>query len=249
MSSTVIDGADILRSDFPGGLGTAELVRSAAPEANVGVSASTLLIVDGCQLRRDYLADHFATLVAEVRCAWNLTSFDDEIANRPPEVILLNMDGEDSRAVLEHCGGQDRPWRVVVSGLPEDSRSIIACAAAGASGYHLRSESLADLTRFTQQVLASELGCSARVSAILLKHLAELTTRGQSSESGLFTAREQEVYQMLKLGLSNREIAARLCIATHTVKNHVHNVLTKLGARSRAEAIAMSQADLPSRAC
>ena len=46
---------------------------------------------------------------------------------------------------------------------------------------------------------------------------------------------------MLELGLSNRDIAARLYIAVHTVKNHVHSVLTKLGVNSRAEAAAFSR--------
>ena len=46
---------------------------------------------------------------------------------------------------------------------------------------------------------------------------------------------------MLEMGLSNRDIAARLCIAVHTVKNHVHSVLTKLGVNSRAEAAAFSR--------
>jgi len=45
----------------------------------------------------------------------------------------------------------------------------------------------------------------------------------------------------LELGRSNREIAARLNIAVHTVKNHVHNLFTKLGVSTRAEAAALSR--------
>jgi DNA-binding NarL/FixJ family response regulator len=44
------------------------------------------------------------------------------------------------------------------------------------------------------------------------------------------------------MGLSNQEIASHLCIAVHTVKNHVHSVLTKLDARSRGEAVARFRA-------
>ncbi|HUL99296.1 MAG TPA: helix-turn-helix transcriptional regulator, partial [Mycobacterium sp.] len=44
---------------------------------------------------------------------------------------------------------------------------------------------------------------------------------------------------MVELGLSNRDIADRLCIAVHTVKNHVHSLLTKLGVSTRFEAAAL----------
>ena len=57
----------------------------------------------------------------------------------------------------------------------------------------------------------------------------------------VLTAREVQIFGMLKLGLSNREIAAQLCIAVHTVKNHVHSLLTKLNVRTRAEAAALAQ--------
>jgi DNA-binding NarL/FixJ family response regulator len=46
---------------------------------------------------------------------------------------------------------------------------------------------------------------------------------------------------MLELGLSNQDIATHLCIAVHTVKNHVHSLLSKLGVSTRAEAAALSR--------
>jgi DNA-binding CsgD family transcriptional regulator len=53
------------------------------------------------------------------------------------------------------------------------------------------------------------------------------------------TRRESEVLAMLADGLANKEIAARLHISSHTVKTHVTSVFAKLGADSRAEAVAM----------
>jgi DNA-binding NarL/FixJ family response regulator len=57
----------------------------------------------------------------------------------------------------------------------------------------------------------------------------------------LLTCREEEVAQLLLVGLSNKEIAQRLTIEVATVKNHVHNILGKLHARRRGEAVALMQ--------
>jgi DNA-binding NarL/FixJ family response regulator len=59
----------------------------------------------------------------------------------------------------------------------------------------------------------------------------------------VLTSREDQILRLLELGLSNQEIASQLCIAVHTVKNHVHSVLTKLEVRSRAEAVVRFRAD------
>jgi DNA-binding NarL/FixJ family response regulator len=63
------------------------------------------------------------------------------------------------------------------------------------------------------------------------------TTAPHGRGAGL-TRRERDVALLVARGLSNRAIAAELVIAEKTVKNHVHHVLGKLGARSRAEAAA-----------
>jgi len=54
------------------------------------------------------------------------------------------------------------------------------------------------------------------------------------------TTREREIVELLADGASNRSIAARLAISRHTVKFHVASILGKLGARSRAEAVALA---------
>jgi DNA-binding NarL/FixJ family response regulator len=76
----------------------------------------------------------------------------------------------------------------------------------------------------------------------LLRRLSALASRRQPAAKELvLTAREAQILRMLELGRSNRDIAAQLAIAVHTVKNHVHSLLTKLGVSSRAEAAALSR--------
>jgi DNA-binding CsgD family transcriptional regulator len=77
---------------------------------------------------------------------------------------------------------------------------------------------------------------------MLARRLARLGESGLPERCGpLLTRREQQILRLIESGLSNKEIAARLGIEVATVKNHVHHLLEKLGARSRAEAVCIGR--------
>ena len=158
------------------------------------------------------------------------------------EVVLLNIATRNSSTLLRTALATDPQVCVVVLGVSDDDESeVIACAEAGATGYHTRTESFDDLKILLNKVAAGESFCSPRVSAILLRRLSSLATQeAPVGKELVLTTREAQILDMLRLGLSNRDIADQLCIAVHTVKNHVHSVLTKLRVGTRGEAVALA---------
>jgi DNA-binding NarL/FixJ family response regulator len=106
----------------------------------------------------------------------------------------------------------------------------------------MRTDTLKDLIVLVNNVATGMPSCPPRVSAILLRRLSSLAAQPQPEDRELaLTAREIQILRMLELGRSNRDIATHLGIAIHTVKNHVHSLLTKLGVSTRAEAAALSR--------
>jgi DNA-binding NarL/FixJ family response regulator len=221
-----------------------ELARGLAERQRI-IGDTRVLIVDDSTLSRDYLAGVIAAHGVHVpSVAWDLSSLITAIENIMPRVILLNVATRDNGTLLRHSIKLSPNVRVIVLGLSEDDESdIVACAESGVAGFHMRNDSLEDLLVLVRRVAAGESSCSPRVSAILLRRLSALATaRAPMSKELDLTAREVQILKMLELGLSNRDISAQLCIAIHTVKNHVHSVLTKLGVSTRAEAAALSRA-------
>ncbi|MGV9802609.1 LuxR C-terminal-related transcriptional regulator [Mycobacterium sp. NPDC003449] len=208
-----------------------------------------VLIVDDCTLYRDYLAGVLASPggAAAPAVAWDLPSLIASFDATLPRIILMNMATRDSAVLLRQALNLSPHTRVVVMGVSEDDESeIVACAEAGVAGYHLRTDSLDDLLVLIHKVAAGESICSPRVSAILLRRLSALASQRQPAAKELvLTAREIQILRMLELGLANREIADELCIAIHTVKNHVHSLLTKLDVSTRAQAAAVARTILP----
>lgn len=200
-----------------------------------------LLIVDDCTLHRENLAAAIAANgSATPKVAWDLSSLVTALNVNPPNLVLINLDTRDSAILVQATFEVCPDVRVIVLGMSEDDEArIVACAEAGVAGYHLRNESIDELIALIGRVASGESLCSPRVSAMLLRRLSALAADRQPAAKELvLTSREAQILRMLEMGLSNKDIAERLCIAVHTVKNHVHSVLTKLGVNTRAEAAA-----------
>jgi DNA-binding NarL/FixJ family response regulator len=226
----------------PAGGGGAELTW--AVDGHGPLRDTEVLIIDDSKLYREYITRVVAANGAGVpRVAWDMPSLIKALEVTTPRVILLNTATRDNTMLLRQAFEMSPHARVIVLGLSEDDESeIVACAEAGVAGYHTRSQSLEDLLLLIRKVAAGESWCSPRVSAILLRRLSALASRRQPvPEELVLTAREAQILRMLELGLSNREIAGQLCIAVHTVKNHVHSLLAKLGVSTRAQAAALSR--------
>jgi two-component system nitrate/nitrite response regulator NarL len=130
--------------------------------------------------------------------------------------------------------------RVLVLGESQAPEDVIALAEAGVLGFVMRDQSLARLEATIESVARDEMVCDPWIATLLVRRVQAMAA-DRPHPGDRLTAREAGVLQLISQGLSNREIAARLHIELTTVKNHVHNILEKLGARTRAEAVALVQ--------
>ncbi len=125
---------------------------------------------------------------------------------------------------------------VVALAVADDEATVLACAEAGVRGYIVRDGSIDDLAAIVVRVARGEMPLPPRVAGSLLRRVAALAMERVPSRAARLTRRETEVVDLVGEGLSNKEIAQRLCIEVSTVKNHVHNVLEKLGVDRREDA-------------
>lgn len=205
---------------------------------------SRIVIIDDGRLNRECLAAQLRAHDVDTREAWDLPSLFSEVDTGTPDVILLNAGTADSAMLLQVSGDIDAGTKVVVYGLSLDRESeIVAAAESGVAGLHLRSESFADLLDMVRTAGRGQAQCSPEVSAVLMKRVYAFAAQpNPDSSTGSLTARENEVLTLLDQGLTNQQIATRLSVTLHTVKNHVHSVLTKLGVGSRSEAVTVFRA-------
>lgn len=127
--------------------------------------------------------------------------------------------------------------KLVAIGVSDEK--AVAWIEAGASGCVPPAGSLEDVIVAIERVASDGFAASPEVAAHLASRVRRLAAESPLSiAQSPLTCREAEVLELLGEGLSNKQIARRLSIELQTVKNHVHNLLVKLGVSRRAEAVA-----------
>jgi DNA-binding NarL/FixJ family response regulator len=163
------------------------------------------------------------------------------VQRHEPDVVLISLDAPAKLALeLTKQVARDLPRvKVLILGLLEEEE-ILECVEAGAHGYVLKQESLEDLGRAIEGAMRGETLCSPRIAHTLFSRLAQLAQHPPGGEDGeplALTARQLEILRLIAQGLSNKQIANRLMLSLHTVKNHVHSILECLNVPDRAQAV------------
>ena len=158
-----------------------------------------------------------------------------------PDVVLLAIEYDAGPALVREILETAPETRVVSVGVSEDDPSVVALAEAGVAGYVTSDAGSAELAQVVDSVADGAAVCTPRIASALLHRLATLSrpANHQPRTDQCLTTRERQIIALIDQGLSNKEIASRLCIEVATVKNHVHNVLEKLQVKRRAEAAAL----------
>lgn len=169
----------------------------------------------------------------------------EKVAQQRSDVVVLDAGSPHAVEVAHDLRGSG--VSVVALGIADRAADVVALAEAGVSAYLTQEQGLDELIAAVLAVSRGEVGCAPRVTAMLLDHVSSLASDRVAAgrRSVRLTCREHETLELICGGLTNKQIAQRLSIELATVKNHVHHILEKLDARSRAEAVAMTRGARP----
>lgn len=162
------------------------------------------------------------------------------IPKAKPDVVLLDMrmPGMSGLDVLNALAAKDALPPTIILTTFDDDQLVLAGLKAGARGYLLKDVSLEQLVDAVKTVAAG----GSLVAPVVTQRLLSGLTRMQNDFVSLeqpdpLTDRETEILRLMAGGYSNKEIANSLTVAEGTVKNHVSNILSKLGVRDRTRAV------------
>lgn len=205
--------------------------------------AVTLLIADDEEVTRSGLrmllaAQPGITVVGE---AADGVEAVERAQSLRPDVVLMDVrmprrNGiEATRQLLAEAAD---PPKVVVITTFENDGYVTAALSAGASGFVLKRLPVRQIAEAVRVVAAGE---AVLFPAALGRMVAPRPLgSAQALPHAALTGREEEVLRLMATGLSNPEIAESLTVSLETVKTHVGNVLTKLGAQNRTHAVVIA---------
>lgn len=193
------------------------------------------LVRDGLKTVLDAQPDFKVVAAAEGANAGML-----HVREAKPHIVLVDaaLGNGDSRLLVENVRKTAPECKVIVMDLLPVQEDVIEFIRAGASGFIMKDATIEDFVRTIRSVAEGTDVVPASLTGTLLSHIADQAVLRRTPgvmQAVRMTKREREVTDLIAEGLSNKEIAQRLNIATYTVKSHVHNILEKLTLHTRLQ--------------
>ena len=158
------------------------------------------------------------------------------------DILILEFEMSNLRvwAVLEELGRTRISIKVIVLTSSEDKNQFVQALKLGCSGIVLKQAATEEIVECVRKVHAGEIWLDSRATIasdlLLSRNTANsLAHSNRGRERVLFSRREREILALIANGCTNSEIAAKLFISLHTVKNHVHHMYAKIGVSDRLE--------------
>jgi DNA-binding NarL/FixJ family response regulator len=133
--------------------------------------------------------------------------------------------------------------KVVLIDMDDDAEAFLECVRAGAVGYFLKDASAAEVVSGIDAVIKGQAISPPHLCKHLFRAFSKQWTTVPSAriklEFGL-TRRQQQLVPLIAQGLTNKEIATHLCISEQTVKNHIHDIMKRMGAEDRLQVADMT---------
>jgi len=205
----------------------------------------TIAIIEDNRLVREGMTDMLNEL-PDVEVVLAATSLEASMLKEThPRVVLLDVGLQDKNSLrlAATVKKEMADARVIVMDLLPVHEEIAEFVNAGVAGFILKDATFEDFVGTIRSVADGARVLPATMTGTLFSQIAEVAvSRGREAafESVRMTQREREVIALIAVGLSNKEIAQRLHIATDTVKSHVRNVMEKLALHTRLQIAAYS---------
>ncbi|MGA3288254.1 MAG: response regulator transcription factor [Bacteroidota bacterium] len=157
-----------------------------------------------------------------------------------PHMILMDVGLKNFKesSVVELLREKMPETKVIGMGFVPSQSDIVEFVEAGASGFILKDATVKDFLGTIRSVAQGVKVLPPSLTGSLFSHVIEFALKkrnGKLTNAVRMTKREREIIVLIADGLSNKEIAQQLNIATHTVKSHVHNIMEKLALHTRLQ--------------
>ena len=166
------------------------------------------------------------------------------VAELAPDLVLMDLNLPDASGVeaTARVLATAPQTRVLMMTMSTDDDAVVAAMRAGARGYVVKGAGREDLLHAIRSVAAGGAVFSPVIADRLGRFFTGLATGGGREAFPQLSPREVEVLDLVARGLENRRIARQLVLSDKTVRNHVSNIMAKLGVEDRSEAVARARA-------